>query len=261
MEKVTYIVPVHEFTDESKKMYESAFGSLAQLKGAEDFEVFVVGPKDVLKKCKDVYKEVTCTQELTLIETEETDLFAKINEAVMKCTTPYFSILEFDDAYYQYWNVVAQRYIESERYSVIFPIAEMFTTEGKIIGLANELAWDAAFVGEENLGFIQLSDLLTFRDFQLTGSYIKTEDFISLGKFKPELKVFAYYEYLLRAANAEKKLFVAPRCGYKHVVMREGSYLDKITKELPREEGIALLETVIAPYKKEEPQTTGETKE
>ena len=252
MEKVTYIIPVNEYTDELVKYYETVFKSLAELRATEDFEVFITGPNDVLKKCEKLYKDTKCKMALSLFATDEKDLFIKINDAVMKCTTPYFSVVEFDDSFYPYWNEVVQQYIAQERYSVLLPMVEMFTSDDKLVGLANEIAWDAAFAGEDKLGFVSTDDLLTFRDFHVTGAYIKTEDFISLGRLKSELKIAAWYEFLLRVSNEEMKIFVVPRIGYKHTVLRDGSYMAITTKELSREEGIALIEKAVEPYVKKE---------
>ena len=251
MERVTYIIPVYNF-DETKDLLKRALESLKQMENAEKNEVFFVGDMETVSKCNVLAsQEVQIPQIVTMIPTDVTDLFEKINLAVLKCVTPYFSILEIDDEFYPYWNSVAQRYIERERYSVVLPMEEYFTTKDEFAGFANEIAWDAAFVGEENLGFIKLEDLLIFKDFITSGGYIKTEDFISLGKLKPELKFAAWYEYLLNVANSGKKIFVVPRVGYKHTILREGAYMTDITKTLPREEGIALINKAMEKYKPE----------
>lgn len=249
MERVTYIIPVYNF-DETQELLKRALESLKQMKNAEKNEVFFVGDMDTVSKCSVLAsQEIQIPQMVTMVPTDVTDLFEKINLAVLKCTTPYFSILEYDDEFYPYWNEVAQSYIENERYSVILPMNELVTPKDEYAGFANEIAWDAAFVGEEALGFVKLEDLLIFKDFYTSGAYIKTEDFISLGKLKPEFKFVAWYEYLLNAAHEGKKIFVAPRIGYKHTILRDGAYMTEITKTLPREQGVALIQKAMEKYK------------
>ena len=255
MKKVTYIVPVHEFNDEIKTYATNALTSLVHLKGAEEAEILLVGEVEVITKFQTLFNEICGEdnkQSIVLFPTNEQDLFEKINAAVAKCTTPYFSLLEFDDAFYPYWDEVAQRYLNNYEFSIVMPITEIVTPEGQIGGFANEIAWDAAFVGEDSLGFVKLSDLLIFRDFIPSGSYIKVSDFLELGGLKPELKIAAWYEYLLNTANSGKQIFVTPRIGYKHTVLRETSYMTVTTNTLTREEGVALIQQAMEPYVEKE---------
>ena len=254
MEKITYIVPVHVFNEDVKPFVEKALKSVTILEGAEQSEIFLTGELEVITQVQKLFNDV-CGEDnkqiVTLVPTNEKDLFKKINFAVSKCKTQYFSILEFDDEYYPYWNKVAQRYV-AKGYSVIVPISEIQTPEGQIAGLANEIAWDAAFVGEERLGVITVEDLLVFKDILTSGAYIKTEDFNELGGLKPELKLAAWYEYLLHTANENKVVFVTPRIGYRHTALRKDSYMSNIANEITKEEGIALIQEAMKPYQKEE---------
>lgn len=250
MEKVTYIVPVHEINDNVKEYMKKAFTSLVNMKGAENAEIFLTGELDIITQAQNLFNEIcgeNNQQIITLLPTDEKDLFVKINLAVSKCRTPYFSILEFDDEYYPYWDVVAQRYTD-KNYSMIVPISELVTTDGDIAGLANELVWDAAFVDKGTIGFIEHHDLFVFKDFLTSGAYIKTSDFIELGKLKPELKIAAWYEYLLHTASTGKKIFVAPRIGYRHTILRDGAYMTTISKELTKEDGVALIKKAMENY-------------
>jgi len=250
MKKVTYIVPVHVFDDEVKGFLEKAFTSFTQLKGAEKAELFLVGELEIITKAHELFNQVAGdenTQIVTLVPTDEKDLFAKINLAVSKCKTPYFCILELDDAFYPYWNEVAQRYTDKD-YSIILPMAEIVTPKDEIAGLANELVWDVAFIDKGTIGFVEHHDLFIFKDFLTSGGYIRTADFKELGGLKPEYKIAAWYEYLLNTVTSGKKIFVAPRIGYKHTVLRESSYLSTMARELPIEEGRQLIQDVIDKY-------------
>lgn len=255
MKKVTYIVPVHEFNDEVKTYATNALNSLTKLTGAEEAEILLVGEVEIITKFQTLFNEICGEdnkQSVVLFPTEEQDLFEKINAAVAKCTTPYFSLLEFDDTFYPYWDEVAQRYLSIYDYSIVMPITEIVTPDGKIAGFANEIAWDAAFVGEDSLGVIKLNDLLIFKDFIPSGAYIRVSDFLELGGLKPELKIAAWYEYLMNTAHNNKSIIVAPRIGYKHTILRETSYMTVTTNTLTREEGVALIQQAMEPYVEKE---------
>ena len=254
MKKVTYIIPIHEFNSEVKPYIEKSFTSIINLKGAEKAEIILTGELDVITNTQKLFLEMcgeNNTQVITLLPTEEKDLFKKINFAVSKCKTPYFSILEFDDEYYHYWDTVAQRYTDNQ-YSVIMPMTEITTPKGEIAGLANEIAWDASFVDNTKLGFIGLEDLFVFKEFITSGAYIKTSDFIELGGLKPELKIAAWYEFLLNCVDSGKDVFIAPRIGYRHTVLRDGSYLVTVANEITREEGVSLINKAITLHKPSE---------
>ena len=258
MKKVTYIVPIHVFDDEVKTYLEKAFASLNQLKGAEKAEIFLVGELEIITKAQELFNQVAGEdnmQIITLVPTDEKDLFAKINLAVSKCKTPYFCILELDDAFYPYWNEVAQRYTDKD-YSIILPMAEIVTPKDEVAGLANELVWDVAFIDKGTIGFVEHSDLFVFKDFLTSGGYIRTSDFNELGKLKPEYKIATWYEYLLHTVASGKKIFVAPRIGYKHTVLRETSYMSIMANELSREDGMKLIQSVMDKYPLPEPDFT-----
>ena len=246
MEKITYIIPIHQFDESIEKYLLRALESLKSLRNTETFKVMFVGSKDILINCEKLYKNVGCTQKLDLFEIEENNLYIKINQAVSKCVTSYFSILELDDKYYEYWNDVAQNVIKKHNYSIIMPINEIVNTDGNIVSLMNEIAWDAAFTDE--LGFIGHEELKVFKDFNVTGAYIKTDDFISCGMLKPSMKIAAWYEFLLRMVNCGYKIFISPRIGYQHTYLREGSYMLTSQKEISIEEGKWLIEYAINDY-------------
>lgn len=248
--KVTYIVPVHEYNDEVEKYLTRALKSLTVQDSAEDYEVFFVGKLDILTKCQEVAKKVDVPQIVTLVPTDEEDIFEKINIAASKCHTDYFSVLEFDDAFYPYWNKVAQSYLSEKEYSVLLPMNENTRTDGTVPTLGNEIAWDAAFVND--LGHITKDELLVYKDFNVTGAYIKTKDFIDFGKLKSKLKIAAWYEFLLNVVDNGGTIFVAPRIGYIHTVLREGSYMVKCQSELTTEEAITLINEATKAHKPKE---------
>ena len=250
MEKTTYIIPVHEYNETVETYLDRALKSLTPFKGKDGSKLIFVGPADITAKCLERAKKVKLTLECDTMETDEKDLFAKLNLAVNSCVTPYFSILEFDDEYLPYWDEIAQNTIKNNPdYSVILPIIELEsgTEEKKKYGLLNEIAWDASFA--DTLGHLGIEELQIFKDFNVTGAYIKTEDFITAGGHKPSMKIAAWYELLLRMIDKGYTIFVAPRVGYRHTVKREGSYMMEMGKTIKQEEGMWLIEYALRDYK------------
>ena len=249
MENVTYIIPLNEYNKEVEKNLKRALDSLENVEGNEDDEIIFVGPKKVIDNAAKLISEKN-KKEVTLVTNEEkTDFFNQVNIAVFSCTTPFFSILEFDDAYKPYWNKEAQKYAAATDASIILPINE-FIKDGEFASLGNEFAWSSVFAEkeEETIGFISLDALDSFFDFNVTGALIRTEDFISLGGLKPSLKIAAWYEFLLRAAYNKKLIYVAPKDGYEHTIQRKGSYSDLAFKTISPEEGKWLISTAKQEY-------------
>lgn len=249
MEKVTYIIPLHEFGKEVKEYLKRAVESIDNLEENDGNKVMYVGKKEIIEKAA---KNISPKNELILVENDgETDFFSQINKAVLQCVTPYFSVLEFDDAYKPYWNRAAQSYA-SKNAAILIPINE-YQIKGEIASFGNEIIWSPAFANREResglgLGFIDLDCLTAYMDFNITGALIRTEDFISVGGFKPSLKIAAWYEFLLRTAYNGKRIFVVPKIGYEHTIEREGSFSDSSFNTISKEEGTWLINTAKQEY-------------
>lgn len=258
MEKVTYIIPIHKYNKDVEKLLKRALESLANLNKSEGDKVMFVGPKDVIEKASKLY---TLTNDLVKVENDETEFCKQINKAVFQCVTPYFSILEFDDAYKPYWNEVAQKYAGNGA-SILLPMIEVIQ-DGKMQGFGNEIAWSSSFANEQGLGlgFVDIDCLNTYMDFNVTGALVKTEDFISIGGLKPSMKIAAWYEFLLRAAYNSKNIFVVPKIGYEHTIEREDSFMANSLNEVSEEEGQWLITTAKQEYffKEDRNKKFGET--
>lgn len=261
MTKITYIIPIHQFNDEISKYLTRCLSSVKNMRNAGDNKVIIVGQQDVVDKCVALSKELELPQDVTGFYCFSEDIFEKINLAVTKCVTPYFSVLEFDDEYYPYWDEVAQKELSKHTPAILFPLIEQVMVDGTIPALGNELAWNASFNKKEELGFITTEDLVIYPDFILSGAYINTERFLSSGKFDPEYKIMAPYQFMLRMSDSEtSRLYVLPRVGYKHTIMREGSYMLEVEKEISKEEISDKLMKLISSYKKTE-KTQSDTEE
>lgn len=247
MAEVTYIIPIVEYNDAVKPFLKRAIKSAEAIDGSKNF--VLVGPTEVVDKAK-----VEFESEVDVVYNDEkTDFCSQVNKAAFFCKTPYFSILEFDDVFYHYWQKEALRYAKSD-VSVLLPIEEL--AEGnepdKLMfhGFANEIAWNAAFSNEEKheLGYVDTDELEGYLDFSLSGALIKTEDFISFGGLKPSLKIAACYEFLLRVCHNSKAIYVVPKVGYSHTIGRLDSYTEVAAKEISPEEGKWLIDTAKQEY-------------
>lgn len=234
VKNTTVIIPIHTIDEEIKKLLDRAVNSIDKKRN----DIIIVGPNEVLKNLETEYDYVD------FVFNEDTDLFVQINKAVMQCSTEFFTVLEFDDILLENWNDIMESEIGNN--SVLLPINEVFNFDkNEFICFGNEIMWDAAFVREEGkLGDITIDELKGFKDFNVTGGLIKTETFISIGKLKPEFKLTAWYEFLMRMLKSDKSVYVVPRVCYRHFVGRNGSYGVEIKEKVTPEEFKELLDKI-----------------
>lgn len=245
MGNVSYIIPVHKFDNTVKAFLPKALKSIKDSED-KDYTLILVGPKDVLEQTESIVSETKLKSCTKFVENEVTDIFTQINTAVMRCTTTYFCVVEFDDTVTPYWTKRAKEY-GTNNASVLLPLVEFYSADVPI-SFGNELAWDTAFADEHNLGFIDMEQLNTYMDFVVSGALIKTEDFISIGGLKPSLKIAAWYEFLLRCCYRHKDIYVVPKLGYKHTLDTPDSYSEISKKEISAEEGSWLISTAKQEY-------------
>ena len=220
MNKITTIIPVDKYDETVKEMLEMAVKSFVETSKNNHSDLMFVGPKEVLDKIKEAEKV-----DATYVETTNPWFSSQINAAVKKVKTEYFSILEYDDEYTPIWFDNVVKYIESgDDVSVYLPLTEVFDCEHKEqgpIGYVNEAIWASSF--SEKLGYFDNECLQDYLIFNTTGGVFKTKDFIEIGGLKESMKLSFWYEFLLRAVNKDKSVFVIPKVGYFHIVNRVGS--------------------------------------
>lgn len=230
MDKIVSIIPVHEYNEEVKKLLTLAIQSVPS-----NVDICISCPskiKEELEKDHKVKKYVT---------TEDGSSFQElVNHSVKKLKDEYkwFSILEYDDTYTPYWfDEVEKYYLTYPDVSIFLPLTDLMRMNGdslSFFGYGNEAPWASAFSNE--IGFIDFDVLSTYFDFYLTGSVINTNDFLSVGGLKESMKLVFWYEFLLRLTNKEKKVFVIPKVGYKHIVGRENSLFDMYNSTMTPDE-------------------------
>lgn len=159
-----------------------------------------------------------------------------VNAAVNNIDEKWFSILEFDDEYTEIWLSNAKKYIEYKPETSVFMFLEDIVDfkNGNYIGFGNEAPLAASFSDE--FGYVDNESLQNYFNFYLTGSIFNTADWTEVGGLKPSIKVTFWYEWLLRATNKGKKIYVIPKIGYTHKLNRDGSLTEVYRTTLPQDE-------------------------
>lgn len=223
---ITVILPLHICDEESINLSQRAISSV------DNLPLMIVGNKEVCDKCKETFKEkknISYT-----INDGETDFCSQINLGAKTCKTEFFSILEYDDSYTQNWISAFKEYSAAHSDVMVFlPINELYEAD-KMVGFVNESVWAKDFSDE--LGFIDKEVLKIYYNFNLTGAIFRRKDFIEIGSLKPSIKLAFWYEFMMRAINNEKKLFIIPKVGYQHVIARKGSLFSTLLTEMSDEE-------------------------
>lgn len=232
MKELGIIIPMHEFGKENIELVNKAIDSVP-----EGLSICLSTPKGTTPaKVKGVSSRAT----LVVSSNDGTTFADLVNEGVNAlCSNPdikWFSILEFDDTYTPIWLDNVKKYIDFMPDTTLFMCLEDITdfNDGKYIGFGNEAAWASSFSNE--IGFIDLDCLQNYFDFYLTGSVFNIKDWFEVGGLKPSIKITFWYEWLLRATNKSKKVFVIPKVGYNHTLGRKDSLVEKYKNEIGREE-------------------------
>lgn len=230
MKELTIIVPLTEYKDEYKEMYDKSLNSVLEADVREESSLIFVGPKSAI----DVVKEYNFGgREVLYIEnSKNVELPYQINKAVKDVKTEYFTVLEFDDTFTPFWFDEVENNIKyKENVSLFLPLNELFdfaNPERGAFGYANEPVWSSSF--SEELGYIDEQSLKNHFNFVVSGGIFRKSDFLSVGGLKASIKVFFWYELLLRLNHNGKKIYVLPKVGYEHYVNREGSLTSEYQK-------------------------------
>lgn len=227
MKELVVIIPMHEFGKENIELLNKAVDSVP-----EDVKVLLS-----IKKGVDSRKLKGVNDRVNVLAKSDGDSFAElVNTAVDNIEEKWFSILEFDDTYTPIWLDNAKKYVDFMPDVSVFMYLEDITdfTNGKYIGFGNEASWASSFSNE--IGYIDNDCLQNYFDFYLTGSIFNTADWREIGGLKPQIKLTFWYEWLLRATNKGKKVFVIPKVGYNHALGRSGSLVEIYKENIGQEE-------------------------
>lgn len=228
MNDISVIIPIHMFDKDSMSLLSKAIESVP-----EDIQITLSCNKDA-----DIEKlPFETNRKVTILKACDTEAFIDlVNTAVQNIDTQWFSILEFDDTYTPIWFKNVEEYIaEMPNVSVFIPIEDIldFQTE-KYINYGNAEAWASSFSNE--LGYLDNECLQNYFDFYLTGSVFKKEDWLEVGGLKPHIKITFWYEWMLRATNKGKRIYVIPKRGYVHYLGRPYSLVELYKTSVSQEE-------------------------
>ena len=144
-----------------------------------------------------------------------------INFAVHSISTPYFSVLQYDDAlnntYVKFFKQYAEAYPEV---SVFVPISLEFDG-GNFTRCANEAVWNIEYT--EKQGYLDFETVKKAFIFSFVGAAYKTDGFIANNGFKHSIKKYFEYEYFLRILYNLEEVMVIPRFMVSHTINRENS--------------------------------------
>ena len=227
MSDIAVIIPMHEFGKENIELLNKAVDSVPT-----EVNLYLS-----VKKETDGRKLKGISERLNVISDSDNDTFVDlVNAAAARIDDKWFSILEFDDTYTSIWLDNIKKYIDFMPNVTALMCLEDITdfNNGQYIGFGNESPWASSFSNE--LGFIDNDCLQNYFDFYLTGSLFNTSDWKELGGLKPQIKLTFWYEWLLRATNKNKKVFVIPKVLYNHKLGRKGSLTEIYKAEVDEDE-------------------------
>lgn len=224
MKDLTVIIPLVEYNEELSTYYNRSIASIVRNDEAEETSIIFVGPSSSINYIKNTFT-FTSREVLYIENNKNTELQFQINKAVKDVKTTYFSILEFDDAYTNFWFKNVEEHVKAQPETSLFlPLIEVFDDEhfdAGAISYANEPVW-ASFFSDE-IGYIDNASLQNFFNFIISGGVFKKNDFVSVGGLKSNIKIFFWYELLLRMTHNDKRIYVIPKVGCEHVINRKDS--------------------------------------
>ena len=229
-QNISIIIPVHEMNDTVKPLYERSLESAI----ATDCNILVVSAtnkiNDELLTIKNAFnKNIT----YPIKNDEKTDFCSMVNFGVehLDSSSDYFMILEMDDVINpQVFKQNIYSYMNAKKdYSVFIPLTYLFNSKGdKFEGFINELPLTPSFSKE--IGCIDKDSLSDVFVFNLTGAVFSKEVWNRLGGLKSSIKVYFWYELMLRYTSHNVNFFVYPKVAYHHYLQRENSLFDTYVK-------------------------------
>jgi hypothetical protein len=217
MKNITIILPIHEWNDDYRIMFENSIKSVEEF--YNDVKLLIVGPKTVTSNINIISDKI---ESKILINKGTTDFCSQINLGIDNCDTEWFSILEIDDEYKSCWLKFMNIYSkENPTVDVFLPIVKDINVEGNFLSFTNEATWAHGF--SEKQGFLDNEALLDYQNFQISGGLYRTSVIKEYGKLKDNIKLTFGYEFLLRLTHNNVSIMTIPKIGYQHVNFRENS--------------------------------------
>lgn len=231
MTNITFIMPLHEADSNIQEYVKRALTSISNINQPEKPKLLFGTTEENAKIIQDsIIDKGDFNIDYNFVFVSDTDFCSIVNKCVPQCDTKYFSIIELDDEYTAEWVNNFNKYSNEYEASVYLPITAIkdAKNEDRFSGFANEIAWAPSFA--EVYGYVDIECLKAYIDFNLTGSIIECETFLSVGGLNKEYEIVAPYEFLTRVCLNEHKVFVIPKVGYLHTIGREGSITEMSSK-------------------------------
>lgn len=241
MNKISIIIPIHEFNKDIKVFFDKLLDSIGrQTKKDKISDINIVYGKNVniekLNIYTDKYGDLI---PVNFIRNDDSDDYqSQVNLAVEHIKSEYFTVIEFDDELAETYVKNMCEHIDSYNETDIFmPMIIEVNNEGEGIKLTNEVVWSQQFVGENGeVGYLNPDILSEMTDFKLSGAIIKKDIFKSAGGYKTNIKLTFMYEFLLRVLNNGYKIYTVPKILYKHLNGRKDSLFDMYSKNMSMKE-------------------------
>lgn len=222
MNKISVIIPVHEFNDDVKKYLKNAIDSVTKQKDNKLKLYLVVVP--LIES--DILTLDFVTDDITVLVNDGNSSYqGQVNYAVNKTDSEFFTVLEFDDILSPTFTLNGLEHIEYyDDVDVFLTMMVEVDDKDNAMKITNETVWSQQFVGENGeMGYLNPNALKQYTDFKLSGALIKKSEFISIGAYKTNIELSFMLEFLMRVLNNTGKIYVIPKIGYKHLATREGS--------------------------------------
>lgn len=235
MNKLTIIIPLHKFDDDISAYLNKSLESINK-------QVEILNKPTVLLVCdENIANDVTNfilnkfnTEIKVLANPGKIDYQSQVNYAVDFVDTEYFTVVEFDDEISVTYIKNVEKHIDSYNDVAIFlPMIIEVDGNGRGVKFTNETVWSQQFVSDGGeMGYLNIKSLKEMTDFKLSGAVIKKSDFISIGKYKVNIKLTFMLEFLLRAMENTCKVYTIPKIIYKHLDNRDGSLFNEYLKSM-----------------------------
>jgi hypothetical protein len=227
MSNVTAIVPIHEFSEATKNYLEESINSVLKQLDSNPLILIVYTHRAEEGGLLTFLSEKAFGQSVSWIKNEgKTDFCGQVNFGVKNITTPYFSILEYDDAYnVTYFRNVDKHIANLPDVGMFLPITiDVDDKTNTPLQLVNQNIWSNGYVGENGtLGYLNVRSLNDYSFYTLGGAVFNKKEFTSVGGLKSNIVLAFTFEFILRFLNNGNKIFTIPKYGYKHRINREGS--------------------------------------
>jgi GT2 family glycosyltransferase len=229
--KITVVIPIHELSEDDFSFVTPMIESINSQR-VKDFKVAFVVTEAVSDELKEKLTSAIdeSIEVKVVVNTEETDYQSQVNFfATEHLDTPYFAVLQYDDILLDNYIMNAVKHIDAyPEHDMFVQIIFEIDNKNTFIGFSNEAVWSVGHM--EEFGEFDLSKTKKhhFYNYNICGAIIKSVSFIDSGGFKPSMKKFHDYEFLLRMLEMGNKLYVIPKLTYKHVNGRVGSIFDSL---------------------------------